>query len=244
MNVGKIRYYDSGSKEREAVVNTEALFFTVVNRGKANAVLNKAREYGAAGGMIFYGEGTVQSKLMQRLGLTETQKEILMISAPSELCDKLHEKLSKAFRFHRWNKGIAFTIPFIRYRTQSQDLKQSEPQDDSDISHYCIMTIVDKGRSRECIKAARAAGARGGTLFHGTGAGVPADFYYPLVIEPQKDIVMIITTKEKVAPIRESITSQMELDKPWNGMIFTLPVSRASGLYENRSEERTRGVIL
>ncbi|NLP00686.1 MAG: hypothetical protein GX386_10420, partial [Clostridiaceae bacterium] len=112
---------------------------------------------------------------------------------------------------------------------------------DENISHYCIITVVDKGRGKECMKSARLAGARGGTLIHGRGAGIPTDFYFPLVIEPQKDIVMIITTKDKVSTIRERIFSDLELGKAGHGILFTLPISRTSGLAENRSGDSKEG---
>lgn len=215
----------------------DTLFFVVVSRGKANAVLRKAQECGAMGGTIFLGEGTVQSKLLEMLGQTEVHKEILMISATEELCARLHKTLSEEFMFSKRNKGMAFSIPFKRWQLQAAGQEQRSLPKDINPSHYCIMTIVDKGRSKACIKAARAAGAKGGTLIHGRGAGIPTDFYYPLVIEPQKDIMMIITTKDKVSQIRERIFSDLDLGKVGNGIIFTLPVNRVSGLFENRSEE-------
>lgn len=229
------------------MIDIDTLFFVIVSRGKANAVLRKAKECGATGGTIFLGEGTVQNKLSDKLGLTEMHKEILMISSSNALCDNLHEKLNEEFTLCKRNKGIAFSIPFKRWPFQpfeKEDEKENEkecPPDDIDAPYFCIITIVDKGRSNDCIKAARAAGSRGGTLIHGRGAGIPTDFYYPLVIEPQKDIVIIITPKDKVAAIRERIFFDLELGKAGNGIIFTLPVSRATGLYENRSEE-CRGV--
>jgi nitrogen regulatory protein PII len=223
------------------VIEIKTLFFIIVNRGKANAVLRKAQECGATGGTIFFGEGTIQSKLLEKIGLTEIHKEILMISASEELCEKLHNTLSEAFMFSKRNNGIAFSIPFERWQLQASGQEERNTSKKIDASHFCIMTIVDKGRSKDCIKSARAAGAKGGTLLHGRGAGIPTDFYFPLVIEPQKDIVMIITTKDKVIPIRERIFSDLELGKAGNGIIFTLPVSRASGLFENRSEE-SKGV--
>ena len=63
------------------VIDIDSLLFVIVNRGKANAILHKAQEHGATGGTIFLGEGTVQSKLLEALGLTEVHKEILMISS-------------------------------------------------------------------------------------------------------------------------------------------------------------------
>lgn len=232
----------------------DTLFFTIVSRGKANAVLRKAKECGATGGTIFLGEGTVQSKLLEKLGLTEIHKEILMISASEELCAKLHDTLSEDFMFFKRNHGIAFSIPFQRWelpspgQEPSKDIEQDSAQEieqkkkvhykNVKASHYCIITIVDKERSKECVKAARAAGAKGATIIHGHGAGVPTDFYFPLVIEPQKEIVMIITTKDKVARIRKKIFSDLELEIAGNGIIFTLPVSRTSGLFEDRTEEK------
>jgi nitrogen regulatory protein PII len=220
----------------------DTLFFAVVNRGKANAVLRKARECGATGGTIFLGEGTIQSKLLEKMGLSEIHKEILMISASEELCDKLHETLSEAFMFSKKNKGIAFSIPFKHRQLQTPGQEKESSPTNVNPSYFCIITIVDKGRGKDCIKAARAVGVKGGTLIHGHGAGIPTDFYFPLVIEPQKDIVMIITTKDKVTPVREKISSELELEKIGNGIIFILPVIKTSGLFENRSEE-SRGVM-
>lgn len=217
----------------------ETMFFAVVDRGKANAVLRKARECGATGGTILLGEGTIQSKLLEKIDLAETHKEILMISATEELSNKLHEMVSEDFMFAKRNRGIAFSIPFRRRQLQAPGQEQESPPNNISPPHHCIMTIVDKGRSKDCLKAARTAGAKGGTLIHGRGAGIPTEFYYPLVIEPQKDIVMIITTKENVALIRNRISSELELKKPGKGILFILPVLKTSGLFENETEEHS-----
>ncbi len=217
------------------MINAQALFFTVVNKGDANDVLTKAQEYGAAGGMIFIGEGTVRSKVLEKAGLMETQKEILMISASREVCSLMHKKLSTDFEFHRRNKGIAFTIPFMRFGSHLKSVKHV-----SDSPYSCIMAVVDRGHAIECLKAARVAGARGGTILHGTGAGIPVDFYYPITIEPQKDILIIITSKDKTHTIRKSIIKKLDTGKSQSKYVFTLPVTESSGLYENRYRGRQR----
>lgn len=223
------------------MIKIETLFFTIVNRGKANAVLRKAKECGATGGTILLGEGTVQSKLLDFIGMTEAHKEILMIPTSGGLDNNLHDILSDTFNFSKRNKGIAFSVPFKRWTKEDSEQEHNISIDDDRFTHCCIFTIVDKGRGKDCIKAARAAGARGGTIVRGHGAGVPADSYYPLAIEPQKDTVIVVTRKNKAASIRERIFSDLELDKPGNGIIFTLPVSNTSGLYEKRAEEREGG---
>ena len=207
-------------------------------------MLRKAQKYGAVGGTILLGEGTVQSRLFERIGLTRTHKEILMISSTEELSAKLHKKLSKDFQFTKKDKGIAFSIPFQNQQLEKSEQVQDNWRKNSDSSHFCIITIVDKGRSKDCIKAAKAAGAGGGTLIHGRGAGIPTDYCFPLVIEPEKDIIMIIAPKDKVTVIRDSIFSELELNKPGNGVVFVLPVFQTTGLFENRYEERKGSDVL
>ena len=207
----------------------------MVNRGKANEVLNKAQECGATGGTIFLGEGTVQSnKLFDMLGLNKAHREILMIETTEEICFDIQEKLVRHFKFSKRNKGIAFSIPFARWKLKSNEDEKREIHRDFNPSHFCIMTIIDKGKSNDCIKAAKAAGATGGTVMHGHGAGVPTDYYFPLIIEPQKDIVMVITMKDNVRPIKDRIVKELELYKEGNGIIFVLPVIKMSGLLEKQ----------
>ena len=213
------------------MVDIDTMFFVIIGRGKANAILRKAQDCGATGGTIFLGEGTAQSKFLDAMGLNEIQKEILMISASDELSNKLHETLIKEFSFSKRNNGIAFSIPFKRCVLNADKQVVNTSENDISHTHYCIVTIVDKGRSKACLEAARAAGSRGGTLIHGRGAGVPTDYYFPLVIEPQKDIVMIISAKDKAPLIRQRISTDLQLEKTGNGVIFTLPVTRITGLF-------------
>jgi len=219
------------------VLEIDTLFFIITRRGEANAVLKKAQKCGATGGTIFFGEDIVQSKLLEIFGQNVIHKEILMISSSDELCEKLHETLSKEFISDKRAKGKAFSIPFKHWQLQTTEQEQNnspkKQTKDVGFSHFCIITIVDKGRGKDCIKAAKAAGARNGMLIHGRGAGIPANFCFPLVIEPQKDIVIITSTKDTVTQIKTKIFYDLELAKTGNGIIFTLPVSRISGFSEN-----------
>lgn len=178
---------------------------------------------------------------MDFLGLTETRKEILLIPASDELDANLHEQISNTFHLTKRHKGIAFSIPFKRWTPNESVQEHNISIDDKRFTHCCIFTIVDKGKGMDCIKAAREAGARGGTLIHGHGAGVPADYYFHLAIEPQKDTVLIVTRKDKAASIKNKIYNDLKLDKPGNGIIFTLPVNKTSGLFEDKAEERKGG---
>ncbi len=215
----------------------DLLFFIVVNRGKANQMLHKAQEIGATGGTIFLGEGTMPSRLFDILGINQTQKEVLITAVPDGVSDRLYAMLREEFQLHKRYKGVAFAAPYRQWLPESNP-NAAPPYTHQEIPPYlCLLTVLEKGKAEECMAVARAAGAGGGTIIHGRGAGVPQDFYFPLVIEPQKEILLIVTAREAAYGIRNAIYTQMGLDKPGGGIIFSLPVLSTLGLYEERGKE-------
>ncbi len=71
-------------------------------------MLRKAQKYGAEGGTIFLGEGTVQSKLLEKIGLNKTHKEIASIL-------KISENTS-ASQFHRAKALLVKEIELYRLK--------------------------------------------------------------------------------------------------------------------------------
>lgn len=161
-----------------------------------------------------------------------------MISADDQLCAKLHDTIFQEFKMYKRGRGIAFSIPFKQYKP---DLTEQQLQSHPKNNYSCILVIIDRGRSEECINVARKAGVRGGTVVHARGAGIPADFYFPLFIEPQKDLVIILTQKEQTQATIKKLVTELGLEQPGVGILFELPVIRTSGLFENRGTERAGG---
>lgn len=211
--------------------------FIIVDRGKANHLLHVVQQLGALRGTIFLGEGTAPSRLANLLGISKTQKEVLLIAVPDEVKDNLYILLRQRFRMYKRYKGIAFSVPYRRFHAATGTHRPFDRNEDA--PYVCLMTIVEKGLGAECMAHARAAGARGGTIVHAHGAGVPQDFYFPLVIEPQKEIVLIVTQRENAPAIRDNIYTQMKLERQGAGILFALPVTQTLGLYEDRQQERT-----
>ena len=215
----------------------DALFFAVVDRGKAGTLLRWAQKRGVTGGTIFAGEGTNPSPILNFLGISEIHKEVLMLGVTHGISDQLFSAMRDEFSMDRRYKGIAFVVPF----------RQWTPGNGNGVPHeeaaepppfLCLMTVVDKGRGEMCMEIARRAGAGGGTIVHAHGAGVPQDFYFPLVIEPQKDLLMIIASRADAPRIQAAIYEGMGLEKTGSGILFTLPVLRTIGLYQPRKGGR------
>ena len=71
------------------------MYLAIVNRGKAEVVIKYARSVGIEEGTVLLGEGTVRSKVLEPLGLNQTQKEIVMLSVTKEQDQLLHKEISK-----------------------------------------------------------------------------------------------------------------------------------------------------
>lgn len=210
--------------------------FAVVNRGQANILLRRAQEIGAKRGTIFLGEGTNPSRLLDMLGISQMYKEVLLIAVPDEVNERLYGMLRDEFRLHKRYKGIAFSVPHRQYRPENPSHVPTARY--LDAPHICLFAMLDKGMADECMKAARAAGAVGGTVIKAHGAGVLQEFYFPLVVEPQKEIVMIVAPRETAPQIHEAIHAFIQLNCKGAGILFSMPVTRTLGLYEQRRQER------
>lgn len=94
-----------------------------------------------------------------------------------------------------------------------------------------IISVVNRGCADEVMHAARKAGAFGGTIItaRGTGAHEQKKFF-GTVIEPEKDMVLILTEQALRNGIMEAITRDTGLSKEGVGICFALPVDNVVGI--------------
>jgi nitrogen regulatory protein P-II 1 len=97
--------------------------------------------------------------------------------------------------------------------------------------HELIVTIVKRGWAERIVKAAKAAGARGGTILHGRGVGVHEQKkVLGLPIEPEKDIILTLIHKDKTNDVLQAIVEAGQLQKPGTGIGFVIDVDKVVGI--------------
>jgi nitrogen regulatory protein PII len=97
-----------------------------------------------------------------------------------------------------------------------------------------IVTIVRKGWGSSVLQASVKAGARGGTVFFGRGAGVhEKEKIFGMSIEPEKEIVLTIVPTQQVDAILAEIVKAAELEDAGRGMAFVLPVEKIVGVADS-----------
>ena len=94
-----------------------------------------------------------------------------------------------------------------------------------------ILAILNKGFATEAIIAAKEAGAKGGTIMHARGTSdIGVQKKYGVVVTPEKEVVMILSSIENKDKIIEALYSSRKVGDKEKGIIFTLPVTSTCGL--------------
>lgn len=83
----------------------------VVERGKADLVVDGAKKAGAAGATIFFGRGTGESEAKRFFNITvESSKEVIIILAEEEKRDEIMKAMTEAGNLKKAGTGIIFAF--------------------------------------------------------------------------------------------------------------------------------------
>ncbi len=94
-----------------------------------------------------------------------------------------------------------------------------------------IVSIVRKGWGSTVLDASVGAGAQGGTVLYGRGAGInEKEKIFGVSIEPEKEIVLTLVRAELAAAILQEIVRAAELNETGRGIAFVLPVETVAGV--------------
>lgn len=208
------------------------LILCIVNYGDATKTMKLSEKYGIKAGFVLHGQGTVSTgRLMNFLGLNEIRKEIVCMITENEKASAALKGISKDMMFHKPHHGIAFSH-FIAEQNEAGKAKdKSTGNGVKDIMYSAIYTVVDRGKAEDVIEASSKAGAKGGTIINARGAGAhEVKRLFSLDIEPEKEVVLILTEKELTKSISDAIKEILDIDQPGNGIMFVLDVGEAYGL--------------
>ena len=153
-----------------------------------------------------------------------------------------HPAVVKGFR--QRGGGIAITVPVSGMQNHVMQMlneearnaiQQQEKGDESQMkekSEFSLIWVsVASGYSDDVVDAARAAGARGGTVMKGRRRNSEhASQYFGISLQEEQEFVMIVVPREKKCEIMSAITTSCGLKTPAHGMVISLPVDDVMGL--------------
>ena len=94
-----------------------------------------------------------------------------------------------------------------------------------------IVVIVERGKANAIVKKASEAGAKGATIAFGRGSGEYLfSFFRSMQVEPSKEIILIITPRDKLQELFEVVVEAARVREPGKGIAFTVPIGNLCGI--------------
>lgn len=104
-------------------------------------------------------------------------------------------------------------------------------------SNEVIFCIVNAGFSDIAMDAARACGAKGGTVINARGTATPeVEKRFNITVQPEKEIIMLVVDVSIRNNILHALYQKVGLNTDAQGIAYSLPVDKAVGLAETKVE--------
>lgn len=101
-----------------------------------------------------------------------------------------------------------------------------------------VLCILNNGFSEVAMDAARAVGAKGGTIMHGRGtASKDAEKLFNITVQPEKEIVMILVAEKIKDAVLKALYDAVGGGTAAQGIAFTLPVESVVGIGKSKKAE-------
>ena len=228
------------------------LLVTIVDRGKGSTAVNLYRAHALHFEYLCMGLGTANSKTLDYFGLAETEKDVVLTLIPAPKVRRIIELSDQKFGLSRPGHGILFTIPLSgisrhipmvlckpENMSQTEGTKEESSMEAS-IRYDLILVIVNRGYTDTVMDAARAKGARGGTVLHARRVGYEdGEKLFGFTLQPEKEVVTILTPRDQKHDLMVAINKAAGLSTEAAGILFSLPVGDMMGLQSTIPSEFT-----
>lgn len=87
------------------------LLFTIVNRNKAEFYVDVLQKFEINMQIILAANGTADNKIQSLLGLTDSEKSVILSVIRRDKCPAALAELEEKFKTVKGGKGIAYTVP-------------------------------------------------------------------------------------------------------------------------------------
>lgn len=187
--------------------------------------------------------GTAQNKMLDLLGIEQTEKIMLLSVIGKQQTKDVLETLPDQMEIDLPGRGIGLVIPVgsMGGMRSMQALTGSTEAEEREVvkmeyNAHLIIAILNKGYSDVAMEAARAAGAGGGTVVRAKGTyGKGDEHFFGMTLAEEKDTVLIVATEAQRKPIMQALMHQVTEMPELGTVTFSVPVSDTMGLRLDRN---------
>lgn len=215
------------------------MMVTVSDRNQSRRFLSFYKDFGISVVMTTMGKGTAASEILSSIGLEAAEKALQFCFVTGETWTKVKQALEKQMKIDVPGSGIAFIIPMasiggkktLNFLVAGHHFEPEEESTLKETTHELLIVVANQGYTEQIMDAARSAGATGGTVIHAKGTGMEkAEKFLGVSLAVEKEMVFIVTKKEKKNPIMQAIMDQVGLNSKAGAMVCSVPVTSTAGM--------------
>ena len=106
----KVAAPEAGKKAMSAPTKLQ-LLFTIINRNKTDFYVDLLQNFDINMQMVLSANGTASTKIQSLLGLTDTEKTVIISVIRRDKSKEALDALGEKFKTVKGGKGIAYTVP-------------------------------------------------------------------------------------------------------------------------------------
>lgn len=212
------------------------LFITINKKSDAQEFIDFFLRHNTAPIYSAIGHGAASSETLSLFGLEQSEKVLNKSIVTRSKMYELKYALSREMSLDLPDRGIAVAVPLSSIASRRIfDQIQSEQKTTENyeiterkIEMELIIAICLKGNSDKIMKAAREAGAAGGTIIKAKGTASSSETFFGMAISDEKEIIYIVSRKEQKSDIMKAIASYTN-EHGTHPLVFSLPVTETAG---------------
>ena len=215
------------------------LMMTVTGRQRMPDFIRLYKDKGLDAHFISLGHGTAQQRYMRLLALNETEKMVCLTVLTGRKWLEVKKAMSVRLRIEAPGVGVAYIVPLssiggkreLMFLTDGQGFEKGAEATLKGTEQELLVVIGNQGYNEQIMDAARAVGARGGTVIHARGTGQEkAERFLGISLASEKDVVLIVVPIEKKVETMQKIIHDAGPETAAGAIVFSLPVTDTAGM--------------
>lgn len=209
------------------------IMITIVDRGDGIALSRLYQQNDVPLHMQIIAEGTATSEILDMLGLTHREKEMLVSFAPESRIETLLARLNDDYRGILSVRGLAFSMKLTAISASVANALEPAKKIKggatvhSDKEYSLIWVSMNHGYSDQVMHTARKAGATGGTVIRSRWVGAEKlDQFHAITLQDEREVLMIACDKTIRNAIMDAINAEHGLKTERQAVVFSLPIDR------------------
>ena len=204
---------------------------SITNREELKDTLAIFEKHGVGVAFVSLGRGTAL--------VNATPKAVCGAVITGENWKKVKRSLEQEMKIDLPHRGIVFIVPLsgagslrqLTLLSGTQEFTTGEESVLKNTKYELIIVIANAGHSDAVMEAARAAGAKGGTVVHAKGTGqTGTEDFLGVTLATEKEMIYIVAASEVKKNIMQSIKDSCGLGTPAKAVLLSLPVTETAGL--------------